>query len=426
MKFFIGIFLTMTELELATSTRAWLKRLRRYAGTLLYKEMPTGVFKVQHWDGDSWNLIDQPIDTGPFGQAIALVSHQLTLFQERSFPADLVSRKDLAEAIELDIQQWSPWGAETSYFYLPKKQGDTWVVALWVWEKGVVGQYLAGLQADKWPVTHVIPEDVWLSTGITGVDYPVVAIHPGADGAIYHYLPMHAHISQVTQINNERQAQHFWRSLGAKADAIKSLVIDKSLEQKQIPWCPAIELVTVPLRLPPFGVLEHGRLPGVKDWRHPASWSKVFYSAGALILLWMLGSAFVLWAKGIEVSSALESASSGAGMVIDARDRVDELGAKLRTIDQLQLQQQLPLHFLSELATTLPDDVWLQTMSFRQDAVEIRGQGKNAASLAGLLEKISIVKRVNYIGDIRPDGQTGQEVFAIRLQLDSGLQVVDE
>lgn len=415
----------MTEFELVTKARVFLKKLHKYAGKLVYRETPTGVH-AEYWDGESWIALDSPVEVGPFGQAIALVATGLTLFQERSFPADLVSRKDLGEAIELDIQQWSPWGSESGYYYLPKKQGDHWQVALWVWEKPVVNQYLAALYSGGWPVTHVLPEDVWLSTGIIGVNYPLVAIHPEANGFLYHYLPANTQIAQVTRVNGERQAQHFWRSLGVKADEIKSLVVNETVGQVQIPWSPAIELTAVPLRLPPFGVLERGILPGIKDWRHPVAWLKVFYGLGALVLIWIVGSSLVLWAKDLEVSSALEAASSGAGAVIDARDRVDDLGGRLGEIKRLQLQQQLPLHFLSQLATTLPEDVWLQTMSFRQDAIEIRGQGKNAASLAGLLEKISTVKRVNYIGDIRPDGQSGQEVFAIRLQLDTGSQVVDE
>lgn len=415
----------MTEFEIVTKARLFLKRLRKYAGKLVYREIPEGI-RAEYWDGEAWNSLDNPIEVGPFGQAIALVATDLTLFQERTFPVDLVSRKDLGEAIELDIQQWSPWGSESGFYYLPKKQGDIWKIALWVWEKSRVNQYLTNLAAGGWPVTHVLPEDVWLSTGIIGVDYPLVAVHPESNGFLYHYLPASTQIAQVTRVNNERQAQHFWRSLGVKADAVKSLVVNESVGQVQIPWSPAIELTPVPLRLPPFGVLERGILPGIKDWRHPAAWLKAFYGTAALILIWMLGSSLVLWAKEWEVTSALNAASSGAGAVINARDRVDDLNRRLEEVNRLQQSQQLPLVFLSELATTLPEDVWLQTMSFRQDAIEIRGQGKNAASLAGLLENIAAVKRVNYIGDIRPDGQTGQEFFAIRLQLDTGSQFVDE
>ena len=161
-------------------------------------------------------------------------------------------------------------------------------------------------------------------------------------------------------------------------------------------------------------------LPGVRDWRHPSAWKPVIYGLSALVFIWMLGSSLVIWTKEQQITSALALATEGAEEVIQARDRVDDIGSKLTIINQLNTRQQLPLVLLRDLAVALPEDVWLQTLTLNQDLLELRGQGKNAATLAGQLEKIARVKRVSYVGDIRPDPQSGQEFFALRLQIDNG------
>lgn len=411
----------MSESELQQKIRLMAKSLHKYAGKVIYR-MSADAISIESWDGDVWQPIQaqDPIQIGPFGQAIALVPSEWVLFQHRTFPADVVARNDLNEAILLDLPQWSPWGSGSAYFYLAKRSADLWSVSLWVWDKSVFEQKLASLLESGLPLTHVVPEDVFIASGLQSQHYPLVLIHRYQNVHTFFHIEHQDQVLAQAYISTEANAQHFWRGLGAKADTIKSLLITESVDEQKIPWHPPIELKKVPLRLPPFSILDRGLLPGVKDWRHPSAWTQAFYGIAALLLVWMLGSLLVVWSKDSQIAANLASATKGAEAVIESRARVDDINAKLQAIAQLHQQQQVPIELLKELSTALPADVWLQTMTFRQDAVEIRGQGKNAATLAGLLENMKYVKRVNYVGDIRPDAQTGQELFALRLQLDTG------
>lgn len=411
----------MSDSELYKKLRVIGKYLQKYAGKVVYRFAPEAI-TIEHQVGDSWQSI-QPqdaIEIGPFGQAIALVPSRVTLFQHRTFPADVVARNDLNEAIQLDFIQWSPWGAGSAYFYLPVRSGDLWNVSLWVWDKRLFEQRLASLQASELPLTHVVPEDVWLTSGLPSQEYPLLLIHCEQGTCTFFYIEKPNQVSAQADISSAASAQHFWRGLGAKADFIKSVLVTDTTDVQQIPWSPPIELKTVPLILPPFRILDRGLLPGVKDWRHPSAWKHTFYALATLVLVWILGSALVIWSKDRQIAANLASATKGAEGVVESRTRVDDISNKLQIIAQLQQQQQVPIELLKELSLTLPADVWLQTMTFRQDALEIRGQGKNAATLAGLLESMKYVKRVNYIGDIRPDPQSGQEFFALRIQLNTG------
>lgn len=410
----------MSDSELYKKLRVIGKYLQKYAGKVVYRFAP-GANSIEHRVDDAWQSIQarEAIDIGPFGQAIALVPSGVALFQHRTFPADVVARNDLNEAIQLDFVQWSPWGAESAYFYLPVRNGDLWNVSLWVWDKQKFNQQLASLQASGLPLTHVVPEDVWLTSSLPSLEYPLLFIHSREDIQTFFYIEKPNQVLAQADVGTAAHAQYFWRSLGAKADAIKSVVQAESAEMQQIHWCPPIELKTVPLILPSFSILDRGLLPGVKDWRHPSAWLHTFYAMAALIVIWMLGSALVIWSKENQIAANLASATKGAEAVVEARARVDEIRKTLQLITQLQQQQQVPIELLKELSLALPADVWLQTMTFRQDALEVRGQGKNAAMLAGLLENMKYVRRVNYIGDIRPDPQSGQEFFALRIQLNT-------
>lgn len=412
----------MSDSEIQKRLQVVGKHLQKYAGKVVYR-FSSEATVIECREGDTWRQV-QPQDTpdiGPFGQAIALVPSGLALFQHRTFPADIVARNDLNEAIQLDLVHWSPWGGESASFYLAWRNGNLWNVSLWVWEKQTFDRRLADLQASGLPLTHVVPEDVWLTSGLTSQEYPLILIHQHQiDVHAVFYLEKPNQVFTQAFIKSEDQIQFFLRGLGAKADAIKSVLVTEVTDPQQIPWNLPIELKMVPLRLPPFSILDRGLIPGVKDWRHPSAWTQPFYAVTALLLVWMLGSALVVWSKGSHIASSLAAASQGAEEVIAARARVDDISTRLQVITNLQRQQQVPIELLKELSVALPADVWLQTMTFRQDAVEIRGQGKNAATLAGLLENMKYVSRVNYVGDIRPDRQSGQEFFALRLQLDTG------
>lgn len=423
--FFYGITRMTNELRLSERLAPVIQKLRsdlqKYAGKLVYVPQAEG-FAILRWDGTAWSELTDtaPVAVGPFGQAVWLVASDRCLFQLRTFPADMVAKGDLQEAVELDISQWSPWGRDTACYFQSRKQDDVWQVSIWIWDKARENQLLALPQADGWPLSHIIPQDVWHSGELRGNQYPALTVHACGQRHIYQYLDESGLTTARADVGSAQEARHFWRSLGTKAAQVERVLISNNQDPALIPWLPSIQLQTIPLSLPASDRIERGLLPGVRNWRHPVAWKPVFYGCAALLLVWMFGSFLVVWGKEKQIAAGLAAASQGAEEVLTARDLVDDLGSRLMVVNQLQQQQVTLITALQQLSLSLPEDVWLHTMTFRQNTVEVRGQGKNAASLAGELEKNPLIRRVSYVGDIRPDASTGQEFFALRLHLDTG------
>ena len=56
------------------------------------------------------------------------------------------------------------------------------------------------------------------------------------------------------------------------------------------------------------------------------------------------------------------------------REQNESLRKKEEELTKLKKQQQLPVHFLSELANSIPDNIWLSRINNKGNKVEIRGE----------------------------------------------------
>jgi len=216
-------------------------------------------------------------------------------------------------------------------------------------------------------------------------------------------------------VKNDCDATLFLRSLGVAAENIEAITMVESLAD--VPWLPPHETVIRPMRLPSAALIERGRLPGILDWRDPVVWKPLLAGVAILAVVWMLGSFALVWAKQQAVDEALVQARKGGEEVLHARSVVDALSLKLSAIDALEHQQRVPMLLLNRLSNYLPEDVWLHSLYLKPDVLEIKGQGKNAAALAGQLEKMPELEKVSYIGDIRPDPATHDQLFGMALYL---------
>ncbi len=72
---------------------------------------------------------------------------------------------------------------------------------------------------------------------------------------------------------------------------------------------------------------------------------------------------------------------------------------------------------LLELTQLIPDNTWLERISFVGEAVQLQGQSASASDLIGLLQKATYVGNPQIQGVIQPDAGTGKERFSLQLDI---------
>lgn len=99
------------------------------------------------------------------------------------------------------------------------------------------------------------------------------------------------------------------------------------------------------------------------------------------------------------------------------------LQKKEEVMISLKRQQALPVHFLEELANSLPDDVWFKKISQKGMVITIEGEGRNFESIntfyGNLQSRTRWFKKINYPGAKR--GATGSFEFTISFELQNAV-----
>ncbi|HTL97340.1 MAG TPA: PilN domain-containing protein [Holophagaceae bacterium] len=104
------------------------------------------------------------------------------------------------------------------------------------------------------------------------------------------------------------------------------------------------------------------------------------------------------------------------------RKKKEELQNKEQVLVDLRKRMELPVYFLQELADSLPDDVWFQSVQQNGMAVTIRGQARNFESINAfynnLQQRTRWFKAVSY-----PGGQKQGDwvTFTITFQLQNAV-----
>ncbi|MFZ4512418.1 MAG: PilN domain-containing protein, partial [Geothrix sp.] len=89
----------------------------------------------------------------------------------------------------------------------------------------------------------------------------------------------------------------------------------------------------------------------------------------------------------------------------------------------LKRQQALPVHFMEELANSLPDDVWFKKVVQKGAIVTIEGEGRNFESInafyGNLQSRTRWFKKISYPGAKR--GASGAFEFTISFELQNAV-----
>ena len=68
---------------------------------------------------------------------------------------------------------------------------------------------------------------------------------------------------------------------------------------------------------------------------------------------------------------------------------------------------------LDDLTRRLPDDTWLERLSFARGEVSLSGQSAQAAKLLEILQESKLLRSSALSGPIQPDARSGKDRFNI-------------
>ena len=149
----------------------------------------------------------------------------------------------------------------------------------------------------------------------------------------------------------------------------------------------------------------------------------LFTALGGIYYLWLTNSL----AKAEKRKAELERDKKQYELYISLekkfREKKSGLQKKEEVMSTLKRQQALPVHFLEELANSLPDDVWFKKISQKGMTVTIEGEGRNFESInafyGNLQSRTRWFKKINYPGAKR--GTTGAFEFSMSFELQNAV-----
>ena len=142
----------------------------------------------------------------------------------------------------------------------------------------------------------------------------------------------------------------------------------------------------------------------------------------AAALLWLvMWQSLALREQAIERLNEEKSVASAAAMQSaelkrQLRDAIE--GANF--LAKKKAEQAVAVDVLAEVTRMVPDDTWLERLSFVGAQVQLQGQSARADKLIGILTDSRCLAKPQFQGIIQPDGATGKERFSLVADLKTG------
>jgi Tfp pilus assembly protein PilN len=148
-----------------------------------------------------------------------------------------------------------------------------------------------------------------------------------------------------------------------------------------------------------------------------------FAALGGVYYLWLNSEFTRAEQKKVELERDKKQYEPYIALEKTFRDKKAALQKKEEVMMTLKRQQALPVHFLEELANSLPDDVWFKKVSQKGMQITIEGEGRNFESInsfyGNLQSRTRWFKKINYPGAKR--GATGSFEFTISFELQNAV-----
>lgn len=142
-------------------------------------------------------------------------------------------------------------------------------------------------------------------------------------------------------------------------------------------------------------------------------------AAAVLLLFLAMQQSVANRAEALEQLRAnVEQARTEARAVTALRNQLNTAidGAGYLTAKKLQAPS--ILRVLGDLSERLPDDTWLERMTFRESGLEIAGQSDEATKLIALLQESGTLSNPAFMGQVSPDVRTRKERFTLNARYD--------
>lgn len=146
-------------------------------------------------------------------------------------------------------------------------------------------------------------------------------------------------------------------------------------------------------------------------------------AASAVALVWLvMYQSLALREQAItnlsdEVSLARAAAGQSAELKRQLRDAIE--GASF--LAKKKSEQAITVDVLAEVTRLVPDDTWLERLSFIGTEVQLQGQSAGADKLIGILTNSKCLTNPKFQGIIQPDGATGKDRFSLAADLKTGV-----
>lgn len=114
----------------------------------------------------------------------------------------------------------------------------------------------------------------------------------------------------------------------------------------------------------------------------------------------------------------VEEARVEARAVTALRNQLNTAVSGAGYLSEKKAQAPSVLRVLGDLSERLPDDTWLERMTFRDGGLEIAGQSDESTKLIALLQDSHIISNPAFMGQISPDARTRKERFTLGARYD--------
>jgi len=372
--------------------------------------------QVQTLDNNDWKntSLESLAKASVLARIIVLIPDNETVFKQQSFATDLVSEKNLEEAITLNIEGWMPYEAEYNKFSIIKKIKNQWIVATWLWQQSTQDRLLQTLAEQR--ITHIMPELAWHCARVSNQSHGVF-ISQTVNKLAYVYLEQGIP-NYIATPKNTAEENRFWRAISSQIESISHIELSAASIATQITHYPEqLEKTVVKRQTASANWLKQAQCKGVYDWINPVNWVKPALAILSLIFIWAIADALLINQQQQKINQLIQSSQKNYGAVIKQQEAIDESYALLNRYAQLKHKQQQVESILVELSTRIPKDIWLDAIQLDQRWLDLRGRGKNVVRLLALLETLQDAEDIVLLNDVRTDARTGEEQFQIRLIL---------
>ncbi len=377
------------------------------------KNLHASTLTDQQWQ--TIELADIP-PRHPLSRIILLIPNSKTVFRQQQFSIDLVAEKDLQEAVNLNIESWSPYPKNSPYFSITKKNKGHWHVAIWIWKQS--DQDLFTSKQPTLEYTHIMPELAWHCARVTGNESTVLVTQTDQNPPIYIYLDEDTIPKYLSQPKNTAEASRFWRGLGVDASKIKRIFLSDQQITKDLSGLPSqLEKVVLKKPLARANWLRRAQIKGRHDWINPSNWIIPICLLLSLVIVWAVTDALLIKQRNKQIDHLISQTKQNYQKVINQQEKIEQSLIQLTHYAKRKEQQQQIERILAELSTRIPNDIWLDSIQLESRWLDIRGRGKDVVRLLALLESLENAHDIVLLNDIRTDRQTGDEQFQIRLIL---------